>query len=286
MQWASIMILLLLVGLTFGQGNNPFDIQSDETAVEPIETEPVIDPAAIDLDNPFSINPIVVVPTQQAPETISPKHSDARFSMLTMIVSLLSLIIIAFGISSNRLRFQKSLQSIVNASQLKGLKRTDKTYFNIQNILLYIAFVLNLSLFLYMIGDRFIEVPFELDWYYVLAGVILIYVVRHTVQQMIGFTFPFSTASNLHNYSLMIHNSILGVILLPLLIGLQFGPESFEGVFIYIGISAVILTYVIRQAKGTLFALNITGFSIIYFFIYLCAVEIAPVLILLRDLSG
>ena len=288
MRGVTIMILLLLVGMTYGQGTNPFDIQSDES-IESTAEEVQIDPASLDSDNPFSIDPnaAVAVPSQLEEPEIGDqsKSGEKRFSTLTMLMTMLSLIMIAFGISSNRLRFQKCLQSVVNSNQLKGLKRSDKTYFNIQNILLYIAFVLNLSLFLYMGSSRLVDLSFELEWYYVLLGVILVYVVRHLVQQVISFTFPFDSASNLHNYSLMIHNIVLGVILLPLLIGLQFGPESLDGTFFFIGLASVILIYIIRQAKGVLFALSISGFSIMYFFIYLCAVEIAPVLILLKDLN-
>ena len=288
MRLATILILLLFVGVTFSQGNNPFDVQTEESTVEPPAKEVQIDPASLDSDNPFSIDPNAAVATQPQPEPDridQSKSSDNRYSTLTMVMSLLSLILIAFGISSNRLRFQKCLQSVINSNQLKGLKRSDKTHFNIQNILLYLAFVLNLSLFLYMGSSRLVDLSFELEWYYVLLGVILVYVVRHLVQQVISFTFPFDSASNLHNYSLMIHNIVLGVILLPLLIGLQFGPESLDGTFFFIGLASVILIYIIRQAKGVLFALSISGFSIMYFFIYLCAVEIAPVLILLKDLN-
>ncbi len=289
MRLAPILILLLFVGVTFSQGNNPFDIQSDESAVVPKMEESKLEPNVQNSDNPFSIDQSVTVPVQLEPEptSLDPTNSGTnRFSTLTMITSLLSLNLIAFGVSSNRLRFQKCLQSIINSNQLKGLKRSDKTYFNLQNILLYLAFALNLSLFLYMISYRFIELSFDLKWYYVLLGVVLVYGIRHVVQQLISFTFPFDSASNLHNYSLMIHNMVLGVILLPLLIGLQFGPEFLDGTFFIIGLTAVLLIYIIRQGKGVLFALSISGFSIIYFFIYLCAVEIAPVLILLRDIHG
>ena len=285
MRIALLLSLLLWINVALGQGNNPFDIQSDQSDTEPLVEEPLIN---VDPDNPFSINPNAITPIQKEPKSTAAnleKSSENRFSTLTMVLSILSLILVAFGISSNRLRFQRCLRSIVNSNQLKGLKRSDKTYFNIQNILLYLAFVVNLSLFINMVADRFIQLPFELKWYYVLIGVLAVYVVRHIVQQIISFIFPFDTPSNLHNYSLMIHNMILGVILLPLLIGLQFGPESFEGIFFYMGIAAVIVSYIIRQAKGILFALSISGFNIIYFFIYLCGVEIAPVLILLGDLS-
>jgi len=145
---------------------------------------------------------MVAQPQPESDRIDQSKSSDNRYSTLTMIMSLLSLIMIAFGISSNRLRFQKCLQSVINSNQLKGLKRSDKTYFNIQNILLYLAFFMNLSLFLYMGSNRFIDLSFELKWYYVLLGVILVYVVRHIVQQIISFTFPFDSASNLHNYTL------------------------------------------------------------------------------------
>jgi len=145
--------------------------------------------------------PILILLLEPEPTSLDPTNSGTnRFSTLTMITSLLSLNLIAFGVSSNRLRFQKCLQSIINSNQLKGLKRSDKTYFNLQNILLYLAFALNLSLFLYMISYRFIELSFDLKWYYVLLGVVLVYGIRHVVQQLISFTFPFDSASNLHNY--------------------------------------------------------------------------------------
>jgi len=123
--------------VTFSQGNNPFDVQTEESTVEPPAEGVQIDPASLDSDNPFSIDPNAAMAGQPQPESDridQSKSSDNRYSTLTMIMSLLSLIMIAFGISSNRLRFQKCLQSVINSNQLKGLKRSDKTYFNIQNI--------------------------------------------------------------------------------------------------------------------------------------------------------
>jgi hypothetical protein len=99
---------------------------------------------------------------------------------------------------------------------------------------------------------------------------------------VVSYVFPLNNEGNVHNYSIGVHNMMSSLFLIPVCLGMIFGPEGLINFFIIAGFIFLGVIYLLRQSKGLLMAISIKGFNPIYFFIYLCAVEIAPFLIVFR----
>ncbi len=289
MRLSQIILFCLLANFLVGQNKNPFDIivsdQSESTSAQ-IDSKEQIE---VKDDNPFNINNTIGTTISHEAKvrvsTTTIQTETNRYTPLTLTITILSLILVTLGINSNRSRFNKFLKSLINTNQLKGLMRSDKGMLNIQDFVLYLVFALNMSLLIYMLYKNYYSFETNFSWSYLMIIVIGVYLFRHIVQRLISAIFTFPKESILHGYSLMVHNVCIGVLLLPVLLGLQFGPASLHTFFFILGLGIVGLIYILRQGKGLLIALGIRGFNLMYFFIYLCAVEMAPVLILLKELS-
>ena len=79
---------------------------------------------------------------------------------------------------------------------------------------------------------------------------------------------------------------ILGVFILPVILAIEFLPGVEYSTFLYVLIGLFLVLYVLRQLKGLLSCFAIRGFNPFYFFIYLCAIEIAPVLVVYKMMIG
>ncbi len=260
---------------------NPFEIRQKRTNEsrknDTVESVTKIQPH----NNPFdkksyssNINSIDDIPNRN-------NNDDSKRKLIFGIITLLGLILLVFGVSLNQPKVQRFFQSLYNTNTLKSLFRNTKTIFELQHIVLYFLFIVNGSLFLALILDHFFGYTIIQYWLIPLC-LLGVYIVRHIIMALISFVFTFSTTVDVYNYSIGTHNIALGIILFPFIIGLQFGAASIQSILIYFGLIIIGVIYLLRQFKGLLLAITIRDFNLIYFFIYLCAVEIAPILVILR----
>ncbi len=262
------------------------DVFTDNRA---FDTIPLIHPS----DNPFELADRLSSNTKvgqgmsdnsieasEAHETLDPTASDDIKGWLILIGSLVSLIMLAFGISLDRARFQNMASALFNSNQIRVLYKDKGGMFDVQFVVLYLLFFLNTAVFLYLSMQNGL-MPHYLDWSWIKLILILLsmYAVRHFVLWSIERSFPIGIEVNLFNYSIAVHNSVYGSLLLPFIMGIVFAPEGVRSLMFYIGIGIGIIIYALRQIKGLFMALSIRGVNMIYFFIYLCSVEIAPFLV-------
>jgi hypothetical protein len=94
--------------------------------------------------------------------------------------------------------------------------------------------------------------------------------------------FPFRKELKLYGfYELQIHRA-LGLGLFPLVILMAFSVPSVSTIALYISFAIVAVMWLIRYIKGFSIGISYFGTHVIHFLLYLCALEIAPVLIIIR----
>jgi hypothetical protein len=122
-----------------------------------------------------------------------------------------------------------------------------------------------------------------LRWMILLAAITILVTLRHLVTLITGFisdNIPVMT-EYLNNIYMLYR--LMGIILLPLAIGISFSPEISPDIFVIAGFILVIIIIIVRIIRLlTIF----TRYSvpILYFLLYLCALEILPGAILIRML--
>lgn len=278
--------------MCLAQGANPFEIrtttESRITSVDSVTSQSLIVIGdSVASVNPFDVRQGASVNTYSVPSNPTRRINNGsgqkgKRNLVIGIISFLSLILMAFTISLNQDRVQKLFQSLYNTSSLKTLHRGTKGLFESQYILFYLIFIINMSLFALLVIPILASSIVDVKWWYAPCVIFGVYLMRHFIMALLSFIFPMDSVADLHNYNIGVHNMMLGMIILPIVIGIQFGPDAFQSIMIYVGLFVVVVFYLFRQIKGLLFALGMRDFNLMYFFIYLCALEISPILVSLK----
>lgn len=97
-----------------------------------------------------------------------------------------------------------------------------------------------------------------------------------------GFIFNTSDSARLYQLNSLIFNHIIGIILFPITI-LAFYWQT--DIFLYVGITTTLLLLLYRLFRGILTGLANKNFNLFYLFLYLCTLEILPLLLLYKVIS-
>jgi hypothetical protein len=109
----------------------------------------------------------------------------------------------------------------------------------------------------------------------------LVYLLKYLVYKGLGWLLLLQKYFSEYLYNFFIYEKILGVLLLPVVIGIPFMPSVFLPGLIKIGISLILLCLIIRIIRGISLSFKLKV-SILYIILYLCTLEILPLLIFLK----
>ena len=154
-------------------------------------------------------------------------------------------------------------------------------------LVLQFLFALNVGFFLFLTGKYFDILPEFPEFYLILifsASVFFLYQFKYTILYLLGFFFDQVKAFAEYIHSISIFNKFLGIILIPVIAGMVIMNEYFTQYFIYTGMGFIVILYLVRVVKGAGIILR-KGFSVFYLFLYLCALEIFPLLIVYKLLE-
>lgn len=197
---------------------------------------------------------------------------------------ILGCALLAIVIGTGRRTLSMISKSLINENILKLFFREDM--FKPSTFLLYIIFFINISAFIYLCSVHFGGPSGILNYGLILAGVIGIYLIRHTSLFLLGIVFPVSKATGLYSFTVMVFNHFIGLVLIPMNLFLALGPTEYRYYLMVFGVFILAILYILRIFRGFFI---VSEYFIERFFqiiIYLCAFEIVPVLILLKTISN
>ncbi len=209
------------------------------------------------------------------------QSSSKTFLFWALVVTLFFL---AFSISVNRSAVVKAWRGFLNNSSLTMAHRESLTQSGaIPYLLLYINFLLNAGVFLFLIlrsfkGENFNN-PAMLAVCVFAIG--LIFSFKHLLLRLVGWLFPVAAEVNRYNFTIVVFNCVLGFFLMPFNFLIAFSGD-FQSFLIFWTIGLVAIFYGYRILRSILIGSKFLVGSQFHFLLYLCAAEIAPVLILFK----
>ena len=225
--------------------------EGDSTIVESISSEPVI----------------------SGVKTLK-RHSFARWFTPFLLLFL------GVVISLNRSSVNSLFRSMINLNYLNLLHRDQHFRYNLQNLLLAVLFILSGAFF----SQQVLEYIFDLKivFWKIIFVITLIYLLRHVVMQLVSYAFEDNIEIKQLGYTIFLFNLVLGVLLVPIDLLLAFGQSSVASFSLYSGIILFSVLYLYRLLRGfLLFGSQIVS-NKLRFFTYLCALEIAPILLIIK----
>jgi Domain of unknown function (DUF4271) len=264
-----------------GDPNNPFEIP--QNAVKTTTTTTIVAGRAITHSNDNIIN------TPREPY-ISPfkrifNKMDNNPSHFVLFAVLFCLVIfLSFVMTVYQQQVSKIWGAFGNEQALLSLYREQGGRMNIHFWVIYTLFVVSTGVFGYQ-AARYFGAPMGgafIGLLLCMAAVALAALFRHALLKIIASIFPFYKEINQYAFTISIFHQAMGLILVPFVIFVAFAPAALQGIGLYCGLGLIALIYIYRAVRGLIIGSKYVFESRFHFLLYLCTVEIAPMVIILK----
>lgn len=196
---------------------------------------------------------------------------------------LFALFLIAFVKAFSNNRFKQTAKALLNYSVSQEITREEKVFFHRSNLLLVANYVIIVSLFIYYLIEQFRPSIVKSSGLFLLLilGVIALYCIKYLLSKVLFFIFNSASLSVEYIFNISLFNNLLGVILLPTMFFIYFSDLQDAVIIKYIAIPSIFISFIMRVVR--LFVLgNNKGISYLYIFLYICTLEILPLVVLYR----
>ena len=217
------------------------------------------------------------------------KVDEKNPSHFVFFVLLFSIVVyLAFVMTIYQAQVRKIWGAFTNEQALTALYRTQVGRVSVHFWVIYCLFVITTGVFAYQVAwhlgsPKSAPLGGTLTGISLcVAGVALITLIRHTLLKVIAAIFPFYKEINLFSFTITIFHQAMGLLLVPFVIFIAFAPTTVQNIALYIGLGIVVFIYAYRSMRGFIIASKYILEYRFHFLLYLCAVEIAPMLILVK----
>ena len=185
--------------------------------------------------------------------------------------------------------FTSTLRALFDSRVSNKLHNENNNFTQRVSASLLAIFIINGGLFLYEIlshyGINLINLPGFVFFIALCFFLFVLLGIKKYTLKFLGFILKKEAlfAEYLHN--IFLYNKAIGICLLPVVIGVPFMSDWFSVVLINLAIISIILCIVLRYNRGVGIIIN-KQVSVFYMILYLCAVEIFPVLIAYKFINS
>lgn len=185
--------------------------------------------------------------------------------------------------------FDRTLQSVFNYQLSIKVLRDQNIFSKRVSVLLNLNFILILGLFLFLLldGTGYNIFPGNSLMQYLQCCLLItsFLLARYILIRLTGIIFQVDTLLREFQHQIMISYKGLGVYMILVIIGIAYSPDPVKIYMVAGGLALFLAVYLGRIIKGfqIIFKKDI---SIIYLILYLCTLEILPVLVVYKFISS
>lgn len=208
-----------------------------------------------------------------------------RYDYLVTSILFFSYILFVWLYISNRKQLNQIIRGLFIARHANQFAREGVSIGNRLVIFISALFVLTITLFFYQTGTYygFLQSQNIFSLFFITTLIILsIYSIKLAVLKFAGFVFETQKEIREYTISIFLFCNTVGLFMLPIVICLAFFKQVNPQIFIYSGFVLIILLFLTRLVRGLIIGLNSPRVSKFYLFLYLCTLEIVPLVILSR----
>jgi len=202
------------------------------------------------------------------------------------IIILLNVIIVTIAKTLNNSKFKQFLFIYLNNSFLK-FKSNDNSFLSSFNSLLNVNYIISLSVYISILFSNNLygfNNNFETSIFFTtLVFIVVFKYTKYFIEILIGWAFNISKFVVSFNLQKNSFNKLLGIFIILLnSLAIYSFPNSI--IFIKISIFFVISLYVVGLYKVIRLNDNLILSNMFYFILYLCTLEIVPILFIINEL--
>ena len=274
-----IFIILLFSCLLFSQGiysfaqeQNPFELTYRKGTKESIKQVS---------ENPFDkLNPVKEVPKEEI--IVKPLFTEQSTNFFLLITLLLLLALLLTFLRSFAIA---SIGALGTENLFNFLYREMSGRGFLPYLLLYIFFIINLGIFCHFAMPVLLDSmhsAFNQNYFIVSFLPLIFLALRHLLLTFIGFVFPIKKEMDRYQFLMVVTGISIGLLIAPMNIFLPYLNEEWKQIFILGALVFLGLIFLYHYLRGLTLGVRFIGSHQFHFLLYICTVEIAPVLILVK----
>jgi len=268
----------------FSQQTNPFDILRKDTLEAediPNNEDQVEETTKLEGDNPFSVSHIPIRKNQyEQIEQLKIRDSSAEesisISYLPLWVIAFSMSLLAFVLVRRKHHIMSLLRSIFNVNLMRLMANEENNGLSISYLSGYLLFLINLALFIFLVGDKTFANGMQWGYFMIFIAALAFFWGKHLFLFLFGKLYEFEKEATLYGFTIVSFYNILGLFFLSFNILLLFGPDSWIRPIAILGIGVFLIFLISRYYKGLYIARNYLNRNFFHFFLYFCAFELSP----------
>jgi hypothetical protein len=206
------------------------------------------------------------------------------------VLGMIAVLLILFA--TLKISFSKHLQTIVQSffsnRVLNNLNKEDNLFTSWPFLLLFIQFGFTIGMFFYLVS-QFYHMSFADNGFkfYISISIliVLLYVIKIVILRMLGHLFNVQKAVNEYVSILYLSYFNIALVFTPLVIAFALSPLTYGPYYVAISFILIAVIFVFQFIRAGVNILSHYRFSKVYLFLYFCALEICPILILIKAIG-
>lgn len=203
------------------------------------------------------------------------------------ILAIIGFLLVLFSILKNAFgkQFSAVVQSFYSNRALSNLNKEDNLITSWSFLLLFIQFGFTIGMFFYLVV-QYRDLPQAKGGFVffvtISTGVILLYLLKILVLRFLGFVFNIQKPLNQYISILYLSYFNASLLFFPIVIAFALSPATYSYSYALLGVSALLFIFVFQFIRAATNILSQYRFPKLYLFLYLCTLEICPILILIK----
>ena len=216
----------------------------------------------------FDLNPLVV--------------EVANWQVLILLGAVL---LFGFVKAFSNNRFNQGIKALLNYTVAQEITREEKVFFHRSNIFFTLIHLMTLSLFVFQLKELLYSSLVEVNKFsfflLILTFFAGMYFVKYIFSRLLLFVFNDSSIAQEYIFNVSLYNNLLGAVFIPVLCITYFTAIPFQSILICLAIPILFIVFFLRFFRVIQIG-RTKRVSYFYIFVYICSLEILPLVVLYR----
>jgi hypothetical protein len=219
------------------------------------------------------------------PTHFSAENNKVEKSYWPVFVLLFSFILLVYLRVNSSRRFFQIIRAFFSLSYTRQLVREEYRLNKGTSIALILLFIITASIFLYKLNSYYGFFEFSIPGFpafLVICGAILfVYSLKLLINRLLSFLVDETERLDEYIFNVFMMNKAIGFFLFPVVIALQYIKMDTHYLLVG-GLMIAVFFYAIRIFRGFVIGYAGKGISVFHLFLYLCTLEILPLVVLIK----
>lgn len=224
-------------------------------------------------------------PIHRDPQQLTDSNPDWLFLILIIVLGVLTYLRVFY-----RKNFFQIIAAVFNNNLTNQIVRDENLLMQRASVMLNVTFSIIAASYIYLVSVHY---GWQMDgmgtgfirFVFLALIVSAAFTVKFLVLRFCAFLFNLGREMSTYIFNIFIINNLLGIALVPFVALILFGNSFNSTVLIIVAVSVIGIAWLYRIGRGILIAARYPDFSPVYLFLYLCALEFAPLLVLVKLVS-